>query len=374
MTEISEQQTVIRLHATNVLGIGAYQLVSNLIPALENSDTATISEIYVGENGVLSDYNPLQKDTHLIKYSRKLPKAISRFLECTIFAKKFSGSGTLIVLGDIPLRCEGEQIVLVHMPHLCSTNVQLLKTFNIKAFISSLLFKLNKNKVKMFVVQTKEMQENLSKKYSIDKSKISIIPQPVPRWLQDGKLEDSNVTKMAHSLKLFYPAANYPHKNHKLLSLLNYQSQKVIETITITLDQHDNSLGQNDYIKCVGQLTPLEMLEEYNKADALLFLSTAESYGFPLIEAMYIGLPIVCPNLPYALEICGDQALYFDPNCANSLMETITVLQQKIINGWYPDWRRQLQNIPISWDITATKFIDLCEVEKTNMSEAYNCK
>ena len=116
------------------------------------------------------------------------------------------------------------------------------------------------------------------------------------------------------------------------------------------------------------------MLEEYNKADALLFLSTAESYGFPLIEAMYIGLPIVCPNLPYALEICGDQALYFDPNCANSLMETITVLQQKIINGWYPDWRRQLQNIPISWDITATKFIDLCEVEKTNMSEAYNCK
>ena len=89
---------------------------------------------------------------------------------------------------------------------------------------------------------------------------------------------------------------------------------------------------------------------------------------------MYIGLPIVCPNLPYALEICGDQALYFDPNCANSLMEAITALQQKIINGWYPDWRRQLQNIPISWDITATKFIDLCEDEKTNMSKAYNCK
>ena len=34
--------------------------------------------------------------------------------------------------------------------------------------------------------------------------------------------------------------------------------------------------------------------------DALLFLSTDESYGFPLIEAMFVGLPIICPDLPYA--------------------------------------------------------------------------
>ena len=370
MAKISKQQIEIRLHATNVTGIGAYQLVSNLIPAIENNDSAIISEIYVGENGSLSDYSPLRSHTRLTKYSRNLSNAISRFLECTIFAKEFSGSGTLIVLGDIPLRCKGKQIVLVHTPHLCSPNMYLFKTFNIKAFISSLLFKLNKNRVTKFVVQTNQMQSNLSKKYSIDKSKISIIPQPVPKWLHDGKMKNSYVTKKAYSVKLFYPAANYPHKNHKLLSLLDYKTQKVIKNITITLDSHNSPMGQHEYIKCVGHLKPPEMLEEYNKADALLFLSTAESYGFPLIEAMYLGLPIVCPDLPYAREICGNQALYFDPNCPKSLMEAITSLQQKIINGWCPDWRKQLQKIPNSWDITAIKFIDLCEDNKTNKTKA----
>ena len=30
----------------------------------------------------------------------------------------------------------------------------------------------------------------------------------------------------------------------------------------------------------------------------LCYLSKEESFGFPLIEAMYLGLPIVCPDLP----------------------------------------------------------------------------
>jgi hypothetical protein len=185
--EVMQSTHILRLHATNVAGIGAIQLVSNLAPALENSNNSFVKEIFIGENDLLDYYKPTISKSCIKLYARRLPNAISRFLECTLFASFFSGSGTLIVLGDIPLRICGNQIVLVHTPHLCNPNIQLIKERNYNALISSLLFKFNKNFVDNFVVQTYEMQEKLSRKYSIDKAKINIIKQPVPKWLLDQK-------------------------------------------------------------------------------------------------------------------------------------------------------------------------------------------
>ena len=69
------------------------------------------------------------------------------------------------------------------------------------------------------------------------------------------------------------------------------------------------------------------MIKEYKNADALLFLSSEESLGLPLIEAMAINIPIVCPNLDYSRNICGDSAFYFDLNNLDSLYDTLKALK-----------------------------------------------
>ena len=68
-----------------------------------------------------------------------------------------------------------------------------------------------------------------------------------------------------------------------------------------------------------------------------------KSYGFPLIEAMYLDLPIVSADLPYARVICGENAVYFNPYEIKSLLNTIVDLKQKLISGWRPDWSNQLK-------------------------------
>jgi glycosyltransferase involved in cell wall biosynthesis len=165
----------------------------------------------------------------------------------------------------------------------------------------------------------------------------------------------------ASGLKLFYPAANYPHKNHKLLSHLYFTEKDVVEKITITIHESQRPITQCDFIECVGKLNPREMVKQYKSADALLFLSNAESYGFPLVEAMHLGLPIICPNLPYAYEMCGDEAVYFEVDCSKALMEAIVALKVKMMQGWRPDWESQLKKLPKSWDETAKQFLALCE-------------
>jgi len=58
-------------------------------------------------------------------------------------------------------------------------------------------------------------------------------------------------------------------------------------------------------------LTELQAL--YTRARCLLFLSFAEGFGMPLLEAMAMGTPIVASNRTAIPEVCGDAALLVDP-------------------------------------------------------------
>ena len=112
-------------------------------------------------------------------------------------------------------------------------------------------------------------------------------------------------------------------------------------------------------IDCVGRLSSDGVIAAYAQADALLFLSLSESYGFPLVEAMWAGLPIVCPDLPYARTLCGDQALYFAPHDPASLTAAIAELQRRLAAGWWPDWHAARRHLPPSWDAVAREMLAL---------------
>lgn len=51
----------------------------------------------------------------------------------------------------------------------------------------------------------------------------------------------------------------------------------------------------------------------YSSADALLFPSLYEGFGWPIIEAQACGCPVVTSNRPPMTEVGGDAAVYVDP-------------------------------------------------------------
>lgn len=352
----------LRVHLTNVTGAGASQLLKSLLPALIRSKNAHISEIYLPNIGELSHFTPSSGDATLLKYKRFIPKVISRFLECTFLAYKFDSSTPLLVLGDIPLRVRSPQTLFVQTSHLLKPVKARFRFGELKYVASRLIFRLNLRRVSAFIVQTHIMRDALITAYPLTQGKVFVIAHPVPEWLLTCNFQRQPIPPIAaRGLRLIYPSADYPHKNHRLLNQIQKSQAEnwPISELILTLSDSMNPAPSITWVNCVGFLPPGELIRAYEKADALLFLSKTESFGFPLLEAMFLGLPVVCPDLPYAHALCGDEAIYFDPNSIGSLEDALKNLKDLLVRGWKPDWSFSLRAIPENWDEVAANILEL---------------
>ena len=348
-----------RIHMTNITGAGANELAMSLLPTLFRLKGSSVDKVYISKD--VYSYDRRMGKACVVMYRRIMPRSISRFLECTLFSSKFNGCSPIFVLGDLPLRCKAPQTVFVQTPHLLKPENIRFNLGSLKYSVSRFIFSVNKKYVRAFIVQTDVMRDGISNSYGINKNKIHVIPQPVPSWLLDSGLRRSSQRKERSKLRLFYPAAYYPHKNHSLLSQLRKQEGLPwpVENLVLTIDESLNPLKGMSSVHCTGQLPSENMIAEYSKTDALLFLSSMESFGFPLVEAMYIGLPIICPDLPYARALCGTQAIYFIPSDIKSLCDSILVLKNRLDQGWFPDWSEQLCSLPDDWESVASQMVEV---------------
>lgn len=73
------------------------------------------------------------------------------------------------------------------------------------------------------------------------------------------------------------------------------------------------SYNINEDVVFAGHIGNQMLPAIYRKAELFVFPSLKESFGHPIVEAMASGLPIAISDLPYAHEICGDAAIYFNP-------------------------------------------------------------
>jgi glycosyltransferase involved in cell wall biosynthesis len=352
----------IRLHLTNVTGAGATQLLSSLLPALIRNRGAVISQVYLPATGQLSEFTTSISSARLTKYRRVLPNLISRLLECTFFANSFNGRTPLLVFGDLPLRIKAPQILFVQTYHVVKDKSPSLNIGGWKYSISRFIFRLNLKRVNAIIVQTEVMRKALEATYPSIRDRIHVVPQPVPQWLHGSRLGQPLFPPIeGRGLRLIYPAAYYPHKNHNLLSHIqkSQSSNWSIDDLSLTINPSRNPAPLVPWIRCVDFLSSSDLISAYGKVDALLFLSSKESFGFPLLEAMYLGLPVVCPDLPYANWMCGDQGIYFDPKSVQSLKIAIERLRNLLISGWRPDWSDCLKKFPENWDVVASRMIDI---------------
>jgi glycosyltransferase involved in cell wall biosynthesis len=72
----------------------------------------------------------------------------------------------------------------------------------------------------------------------------------------------------------------------------------------------------------IGFVPPLELLGHYARSRALIFPSTCESFGRPLMEAKELGLPVLASELDYVRDLL-DPAQTFDPASPLSITRAV---------------------------------------------------
>lgn len=343
----------LRVHLTNVTGQGAVQLASALLPALEAEPSLEITRLDLPDGGPLATYCPASPETATVRFRRTLPNAVSRLVETTAPARGFDPGEPVLVLGDLPLNVRAPQVVLTQNSHTLPPRLGGGTSLTFKIYRA--ILRANLRRIGATIVQTPLMAERMVEAYPALAGRVATIAQPPPPWLLASGLKRSGrIDATGRGLRLFYPAAGYPHKNHALLARLDPGAAALIERLTLTLSPGRNPCPGAGWVTMAGRLDPPAMLAQYRAADALLFLSKAESFGFPLVEAMWLGLPIIAANLPYARTLCGEAAIYFDPDDATSLAAALRTLAQRLEAGWWPDWSAQLTAFPRDWAAVAS--------------------
>jgi glycosyltransferase involved in cell wall biosynthesis len=87
-------------------------------------------------------------------------------------------------------------------------------------------------------------------------------------------------------------------------------------------------LGVERAIVNHGELEPEQVAEVYQSANVFVFPSVCESFGFPQVEAMTFGLPILAADTAVNREVCGQAAIYFAPNDDRELAAQLKRLYQ----------------------------------------------
>lgn len=355
------------LHMTNVTGLGAATLMRSLLPFIEEQALKqfNVMHLHLPRRGtMLAAYEPIDSRTTATRVRRWLPNALSRLFECTVLGWRCRGAGTLIVFGDLPIFFVSRQVLFVHTAHVTKSSRTVGWSDRVKYAISRMVFRLNQRFVSAVIVQTNVMADRLRETYPALSGRISIVPQPPPSWLLCGMVQGQRTGRAREGgIQLIYPSAGYPHKNHELVYRgMSGPGWVGLEDVVLTIEQpsvHKFRLAPG--LKFVGQLSPKELLAYYSTVDALLFPSLEESYGLPLVEAMHVGIPVLCADLPYARALCGDVAIYFSPHDPDGMREAFHELRSRLKQGWWPDWQPQLQFLPRGWSEVASRILDITQ-------------
>ena len=130
------------------------------------------------------------------------------------------------------------------------------------------------------------------------------------------------------TIKLLYVGHILPYKG--LFDLLDAFS-RVVSTVNrdvklfLTIAEEDWPEGyhqflqavhekdMSEHVQVIGKVPHEVMPGLYRGADILVYPSLCESFGFPLLEGMSFGLPVVAADTAVNRELAGDAALYYTP-------------------------------------------------------------
>jgi len=181
--------------------------------------------------------------------------------------------------------------------------------------------------VDTIVVQTTSMRDEVRERFGRDAIVLPFLPDA-------HSAQNASRAPGRADGAFLYVASGEPHKNHlRLLHAwamlakeglrpplwLTLDSTRYSELVRVVDDAvRDHGLN----IRNLGNVSREAITGVYSTAAALIYPSTLESYGLPLLEARAVGLPILTGELDYVRDVVDPEET-FDPHSSLSIARAV---------------------------------------------------
>lgn len=167
---------------------------------------------------------------------------------------------------------------------------------------------------------------------------------------------------------ILFLGASFPHKNieRAIRAFLKYKKYNLNNEKLLVVNKpneyfnsvkqkfaNNPDLSKSVYFLDYASYQDLPIL--YSNAIALFYPSLYEGFGIPPLEAMACGCPVIVSNNSSLPEVCGDSALYIDPESEESMIDALKNItnNSELIN----ELRQKglVQASKFSWEKSAIK-------------------
>ena len=316
------------IHATNVHQGGGSALLAPLLKALPDSP-----DIYASlDKRMQTPYGMGE----CIRIKRVQPTLVGRLLAEQWLANNVKPVDLAICFGNLPplFKLRGRTVVFLQNRYLID-DASLDKfppTVRARIAMERLWVSSRLTNADEFIVQTPTMKRLLQArtKSSLNIRVLPFIADPngyARSTSREGMLEKKRSD-------FLYVASGEPHKNHlQIIDAWRLLAEEgLFPSLRLTLDEVRfqslcREIGENRKryglnVTNMGVMSHGDVLALYAKVDALIFPSTFESFGLPLIEARQAGLPVLAAELDYVRDVL-DPEQSFDPESPISIARAV---------------------------------------------------
>jgi len=310
------------LHAPNVHVGGGLTLFKALLKVIPDDTCLIVDERLPVDDGDLSSF----------KLCRIKPTIWHRFMAEKLLLQLAKEKDTVLCFGNLPPLFALNAKVTLFIQNRYLVEPKLMSSVPIKLRIKLgverlwlRFFQKNANRV---IVQTASMKELTCNCVSAPVSIAPFVTFPEAGTFRNNKDEGNK------KYNFIYVASGDPHKNHKNLidAWVELGKEGLFPSLCLTVNSaafpqlvafiKSKKQQYELNIENIGSVTGEDALELYKSAETLIFPSTLESFGLPLIEARATGLRVVASELDYVRDIL-DPEESFDPHSPTSIARAI---------------------------------------------------
>lgn len=224
----------------------------------------------------------------------------------------------------------------------------------------------------LIVTATSWVKNDLVARYGIVPEKIAVIPRDSCNVRT--KLPKARRQEILGAFDLprdfaFYPAMNFPHKNHvravQAIGRLRDAHGTVLPLVCCgrilpanwpPIEKALQDLDLAGQVRFLGAVTEEQLSALYGTARLLFFPSLFEGLGYPVVEAFYHGLPVLAAASSCLPEVVGDAGILFDPTDIDSMAGALkTFLESPDLPASMRDaGRRRLRDF--DWSVAASAY------------------